>query len=217
MDERDLWHASAPDTDSKWAFRAMLASLVPCLGPIPAIGLLIPAIRDLRRGTTGRGLVAVAITLTVVQLAALAGIYVLIPKMELARDSDGTANKSGMTSFIHLKVGDCLGDSPAETEEGTQMNFFLVVPCTASHTSQVYARPVIGDVTKEFPGDEAIQAIAEEKCNQEADKLRPRPLIKAEAGIGYSVMLGGWVGNADAVCTLETEPRTDSLLDLAQR
>lgn len=217
VDERDLWNTSAPDTSSKWAFRALLASIVPCFGLIPAIGLLIPAIRDIRRGMKGKGLVAVALTLTLIQLAVVVGIYVLIPRMEVGRDAEGTATKEGMTSFIHLKVGDCLGDSPAATEDGTQMNFFKVVPCTETHGSQVYARPVVGNPADEYPGDDEVQRIAEERCADELMNLRPRVLEKAEAQWSYIMMLGGWVGAAEVVCTLETEPRTDSLYDLAKR
>lgn len=218
MREQDLWQSSAPDTDSVWAHRAMLCSIVPCLGPLPALACLVPAVRDIRNGRTGRWMVFVAVGAALLQVVAVAVLVALIARDAAVRTPGGTIARSGQVSFYNLRVGDCLGDDPIgrAQPDGTHPDTFRVVPCTSSHIREVFARPVVGTLA-EYPGDAEVGRRGDEACDKELAVLPPRVLERGATGVTVVLPTGDWFGRPDVVCLLDVEPRTSSLLDQARR
>ena len=80
----------------------------------------------------------------------------LTPSTE-QRDDTGTIVEGGDTDVFALAIGDCLTD-----DGGTVVSEVPTVPCDQPHAYEVYA-----EVTMDagpFPGDDAIDAKAEEYC-----------------------------------------------------
>lgn len=80
-------------------------------------------------------------------------------------------------SVFTLAVGDCTDTSDSSEELSTLPK----IPCDEPHTDEVYLSFEMED--DDWPGDDAIQAAAEEKCLAEFDSF---------AGIGYDDSVLDW-------------------------
>lgn len=92
--------------------------------------------------------------------ASLSGCSVLksvLPADKPERAESGEVIQEGTGSAFDLKVGDCVSDT-----EGTTVSDLPVLPCSQEHADEVFYAFELepGD----FPGDEAINAIADERC-----------------------------------------------------
>lgn len=65
--------------------------------------------------------------------------------------------ESGQADVFSIKVGDCLNEA-----SGEMVTDVPVVPCAEPHDEEAYFESVLAD--GEFPGDEAVQAQADEIC-----------------------------------------------------
>jgi uncharacterized RDD family membrane protein YckC len=79
---------------------------------------------------------------------------------------------AGEVDVFDLKVGDCLADSPTGGEEV----IFTVetVPCSEPHSEEIYA--VVTLPEGDYPGDEAMDAQADELCTAEFESFVGCPM-----------------------------------------
>jgi hypothetical protein len=76
------------------------------------------------------------------------------------RDESGVVVKAGSVPALRLRVGDCI----AVSQTG-EFETIPVVPCNERHELQVFAAFEIDEV--DFPGDNAVQSIADVRCSNE--------------------------------------------------
>ena len=117
---------------------------------------------------------------------------------------DGAKKAARQRSVFSLAVGDCY--NPNGKGEGEE---FLVeiVPCAEAHAGQVVADFKIDEGTS-YPGDDAISAIADERCPAEAGKFAPDTwaLPKGVAIFYYTPTKESWATGDRAVsCTYNKE------------
>ncbi|MFF2607220.1 septum formation family protein [Arthrobacter koreensis] len=96
--------------------------------------------------------------------------------------ADGTAEEevsAESVDAVDLKVGDCLVDDP----DAEQIEAVDVLPCTQPHDTEVYAAM---DMDRgSFPGEEAIDAAAQEFCLAEFQPYIGTDYSESALDIGY--------------------------------
>ncbi|WP_031509677.1 septum formation family protein [Streptomyces megasporus] len=121
---------------------------------------------------------------------------------------DGAKKVARQRSVFSLEPGDCYNPNSKEAEGET---FAIeVVPCDEPHQAQVVGEFTL-DKGGEFPGDEAIWAIADQRCPVEAGKFAPDTWALPE-GVGilyYTPTKESWATGDRAVsCTYTKESGT---------
>ncbi|MEU3104818.1 septum formation family protein [Streptomyces griseoflavus] len=122
---------------------------------------------------------------------------------------DGAKKVARQRSVYSLDVGDCY--NPNGKAEGTAYTV-EVVPCDEAHKGQVVGEFAI-DEGKEYPGDDGVTAIADDRCPVEAQKYAPDTwaLPKGVALFYYTPTADSWVTGDRAVsCTYTAETTTVS-------
>ncbi|MFF0116155.1 septum formation family protein [Streptomyces prasinus] len=120
---------------------------------------------------------------------------------------DGAKKVARQRSVFSLDVGDCY--NPNGKAEGTAYAV-EVVPCDEAHEGQVVAEFAI-DEGKEYPGDDGVTAIGDERCPVEAQKYAPDTWALPK-GVGlfyYTPTKESWATGDRAVsCTYTAEKGT---------
>ena len=131
---------------------------------------------------------------------ALAGCGLLHQGGDAPRDASGTPTAgNGKASAFSIKVGDCLDDAHVQGETSTAP----IVPCSGPHDSEAYARFVLDD--GDYPGDDAIQADADDDCSGTAfaDFVG---IASADSTLQYSYYFptaDSWArGDREVICTI---------------
>lgn len=117
---------------------------------------------------------------------------------------DGAKKVARQRSVFSLAVGDCY--NPNNKGEGEEV-LVEIVPCTEAHAGQVVADFKI-DEGSSYPGDDAITAIADERCPVEAGKFAPDTwaLPKGVAVFYYTPTKESWsTGDRAVTCTYNKE------------
>lgn len=78
----------------------------------------------------------------------------------VSRGEDGRVTEAGDLSVFELQAGDCLVPPDRVDDE---LRTVRVVPCEQTHTQEVFFVDDLEDV-EEYPGDEAVQALADSRC-----------------------------------------------------
>ncbi|MEU0374965.1 septum formation family protein [Streptomyces sp. NPDC006283] len=120
---------------------------------------------------------------------------------------DGAEKVARQRSVFSLAIGDCY--NPNGKAEGEALAI-EVVPCAEAHEAQVVGEFTLDDA-KTFPGDEAITAIADERCPAEAAKFAPDTwaLPKGVEMFYYTPTTESWTTGDRAVsCTYTKENGT---------
>ncbi|MFE5819790.1 septum formation family protein [Streptomyces sp. NPDC056479] len=120
---------------------------------------------------------------------------------------DGAKKVARQRSVFSLATGDCY--NPNSKGEGTEV-LVEIVPCAEAHTAQVVGDFKI-DQGSAYPGDDAISAIADERCPVEAGKFAPDTwaLPKGVAIFYYTPTKESWTTGDRAVsCTYTHESGT---------
>ncbi|GAA2408008.1 hypothetical protein GCM10010420_40190 [Streptomyces glaucosporus] len=128
---------------------------------------------------------------------------------ELIDDAkEGAKKVARQRSVFSLKPGDCYNPNGKATEG--EAFAIEVVPCDEPHQGQVVGEFKL-DKGGEFPGEEAIWAIADERCPVEAGKFAPDTWALPE-GVGifyYTPTQESWATGDRAVsCTYTKESGT---------
>ncbi|WP_369171926.1 septum formation family protein [Streptomyces sp. R28] len=120
---------------------------------------------------------------------------------------DGAKKVARQRSVFSLEIGDCY--NPNTKGEGEEV-LVEIVPCAEGHTGQVVADFKIDDKAS-YPGDDAISAIADERCPVEAGKFAPDTwaLPKGVAIFYYTPTKESWAtGDRAVTCTYNKESGT---------
>ncbi|MFE2280699.1 septum formation family protein [Streptomyces sp. NPDC059454] len=120
---------------------------------------------------------------------------------------DGAKKVARQQSVFSLDTGDCY--NPNGKAEGTAYAV-EVVPCDEAHEGQVVGEFAI-DKGTEYPGDDGISAIADDRCPVEAQKYAPDTwaLPKGAALFYYTPTKESWATGDRAVsCTYTAEKGT---------
>ena len=120
---------------------------------------------------------------------------------------DGAKKVARQRSVFSLDVGDCY--NPNGKAEGTAYAV-EIVPCDEAHEGQVVGEFAI-DEGKEYPGDDGVSAIADERCPVEAQKYAPDTwaLPKGVSLFYYTPTKESWATGDRAVsCTYTSEKGT---------
>ncbi|MFC8091630.1 septum formation family protein [Streptomyces sp. NPDC057301] len=120
---------------------------------------------------------------------------------------DGAKKVARQRSVFSLSVGDCY--NPNNKGAGTEI-LVEIVPCAEAHTGQVVGDFKIDEGSK-YPGDDAIAAIADERCPAEAGKFAPDTwaLPKGVALLHYTPTKESWATGDRAVsCSYTKESGT---------
>lgn len=80
----------------------------------------------------------------------------------------GLALACGGDDYRFLEVGECLPDGVSL--EGVREPDPDRVPCSAPHRYEVYARPSLGGLGPEWPGEAAIDVAADAACQEQLDE-----------------------------------------------
>ncbi|HEV7951466.1 MAG TPA: septum formation family protein [Glaciihabitans sp.] len=76
-------------------------------------------------------------------------------------DGDDAQQPEGETTDVFtLQVGDCVNDDPTATS--SEVSDVPTVDCAELHDNEIYDSVILPD--GDFPGDEAIQTLADEAC-----------------------------------------------------
>ncbi|MFE9172799.1 septum formation family protein [Streptomyces kebangsaanensis] len=122
---------------------------------------------------------------------------------------DGVKKVARQRSVFSLDVGDCY--NPNSKAEG-EAYAIEIVPCEEAHEGQVVGEFKI-DKGKEYPGDDGVSAIADERCSVEAEKYAPDTWALPE-GVSlsyYTPTKESWATGDRAVsCTYTAEKGTFS-------
>ncbi|AWW43023.1 septum formation family protein [Streptomyces cadmiisoli] len=122
---------------------------------------------------------------------------------------DGAQKVARQRSVFSLDVGDCY--NPNGKAEGTAYAI-EIVPCDEAHEGQVVGEFAI-DEGKEYPGDDGVSTIADDRCPVEAQKYSPDTwaLPKGVALFYYTPTKESWATGDRAVsCTYTAEKGTFS-------
>ncbi|MFD6992760.1 septum formation family protein [Streptomyces sp. NPDC059943] len=117
---------------------------------------------------------------------------------------DGAKKVARQRSVFSLDIGDCY--NPTGKAEGTAYSV-EIVPCDEAHEGQVVGEFAI-DKGKEYPGDDGVAAIADDRCPVEAQKYSPDTwaLPQGVALFYYTPTLESWATGDRAVsCTYTAE------------
>ncbi|MFF5159021.1 septum formation family protein [Streptomyces sp. NPDC000348] len=120
---------------------------------------------------------------------------------------DGAKKAARQRSVFSLDVGDCY--NPNGKAEGTAY-LVEIVPCDEAHEGQVVGEFAI-DEGKEFPGDDGVSTIADDRCPVEAQKYAPDTwaLPEGAALFYYTPTKESWATGDRAVsCTYTAEKGT---------
>jgi hypothetical protein len=123
---------------------------------------------------------------------------------------DGAKKVARQRSVFSLAVGDCYNPNGKEAEGETLA--IEMVPCEEPHQGQVVGEFEL-DEAKAFPGNEAIWAIADERCPAEAQKFAPDTwaLPQGVETLHYTPTQESWATGDRAVsCTYNKEKGTFS-------
>lgn len=118
------------------------------------------------RSRTARVLAAAGGTLLIASgLAGCAQVEDLVRGGGAERDAETSeVTESGTESVFDIEVGDCLKE-PEGT--GQQVTDVEVIPCSDEHDYEVYYAYSVDDLGEEWPGEEAITADGDAKCNEQ--------------------------------------------------
>ncbi|MGW6911871.1 septum formation family protein [Streptomyces sp. NPDC054940] len=144
---------------------------------------------------------------TVVALLAIGAVGCSDVSDAVDSAKDGAKKVARQRSVFSLAIGDCY--NPNNKGEGTEV-LVEIVPCAEAHTGQVVGDFKIDEGTK-YPGDDAISAIADERCPAEAEKLAPDTwaLPKGVAVFYYTPTQESWAtGDRAVTCTYTKESGT---------
>ncbi|GAA2458925.1 septum formation family protein [Streptomyces glaucus] len=122
---------------------------------------------------------------------------------------DGAKKVARQRSVFSLDLGDCY--NPNGKAEGTAYAV-EIVPCDEAHQGQVVGEFAI-DEGKEYPGDDEVSAIADERCPVEAQKYAPDTwaLPQGVSLLYYTPTKESWATGDRAVsCTYTAEKGTFS-------
>jgi len=89
--------------------------------------------------------------------------------------AESTPSENGEINSVDLSVGDCLATRPGADGSDLIENV-TVVDCSQPHAAEVYAQFALPD--GDFPGDDAVQASAQERCV---------PEFEAFVGVSFDV------------------------------
>ncbi|MCL8011786.1 septum formation family protein [Streptomyces sp. AS02] len=120
---------------------------------------------------------------------------------------DGAKKVARQRSVFSLDLGDCY--NPNNKGEGEEV-LVEIVPCDEAHAGQVVGEFKVDEAAK-YPGDEAISAVADERCPVEAAKLAPDTwaLPKGVAVFYYTPTQESWAtGDRAVTCTYTKESGT---------
>ncbi|KUM74740.1 septum formation family protein [Streptomyces curacoi] len=118
---------------------------------------------------------------------------------------DGAKKVARQRSVFSLSIGDCY--NPNSKGEGETM-LVEIVPCDEAHAGQVVGEYKIEEEKKSYPGDEAIWAVADERCPAEAGKFTPDTwaLPKGVEIFYYTPTKESWAtGDRAVTCTYTKE------------
>ncbi|MFG6503080.1 septum formation family protein [Microbacterium sp. P05] len=131
--------------------------------------------------TLTRSSIAAAALLSVIALGGCSAIQGLIGGggETVARDADTQEVTEGGTADVFtLRVGDCFDDTSADAKEISEVP---AVPCDQPHDNEIYHEFTMPD--GDFPGQEALDAAADEECAAEFDTF---------VGIAYADSVLDW-------------------------
>lgn len=144
-----------------------------------------------------RSTFAAVALLSVVALGGCSAIQGLVGGGEtVARDSDTQeVTEAGTADVFSLRVGDCFDDADTDSEE---ISSVAAVPCAEPHDNEIYYEFTMPE--GEYPGDEAINAAADEQCALQFDTFVG--LAYAESVLDFFTVTpteGSWTGADDRV------------------
>ncbi|MFJ6560314.1 DUF4190 domain-containing protein [Streptomyces sp. NPDC091412] len=150
-----------------FAVTALVTSLV-CLAPLGLIFGIVALVQISRKGQRGKGLAIAGISVSgaVLLLAALVAGTADFKVWTLpGRDSSGEVTRSGWTTILSLRTGDCFNPGTEIERDKSTLNDASVelVPCDTSHRGEAYASFTLSG-QRDFPGTDTIAAIAMPRC-----------------------------------------------------
>ncbi|WP_030861255.1 septum formation family protein [Streptomyces sp. NRRL S-37] len=117
---------------------------------------------------------------------------------------DGAKKVARQRSVFSLDIGDCYNPNGKAEGEAYSVE---IVPCDEAHEGQVVGEFTIDEGT-EYPGDDKISTIADDRCPVEAQKYSPDTwaLPKGAALFYYTPTMESWATGDRAVsCTYTAE------------
>lgn len=118
------------------------------------------------------------------------------------RDEDGVVIEGGDVGVLALNVGDCFDDPPGvfETDEVTEIETVVAIPCDEPHDNQAYAKFDLPD--GDWPGDTAATNAAFDGCLSRFESMLGEPYETSPLDIlPLSPTRDGWsLGDHEVLC-----------------
>ncbi len=86
-------------------------------------------------------------------------------------------------SVFDLTLGDCF-DPTEDVELGVVASDVRILPCTEPHGYEIYFAFNIGDTDTEFPGEQQIDQIWQDRCLEEFEPFVGTPYAESRLGAG---------------------------------
>jgi len=178
-----------------------------------AIVCVISAIKEIKAGRKGKGLLTAALVFVAIQVAVALAVWLATSNAFVERNSSGQVTQGGRSSFVSLRVGDCLAPDPVKAaSDGSSIDVFAVVPCSQLHSREVASRPMLS--AGEFPGQDEVARLAEEKCGKLAETPLGPSMASGVADLEYFVPEADWFSPAhDAICVITFKEQKGSFID----
>jgi hypothetical protein len=165
---------------------------------------IVALVQIRRSGEPGRGTAILGIVLSCLWIAGITYAATHDDFLGPPRDSRGAISSDGTLPAVALEVGDCV-NGLADQEEVSDLP---AVPCTKAHHAEVYA--ILSLPRTEFPGDDALSDLAQEKCGRAFDELDGLPPgVVSDPGFTLSWLQpfqADWVGGDRRItCLVATE------------
>jgi hypothetical protein len=172
---------------------------------------IVALVQIRRSGEPGRGTAILGIVLSCLWLAGVGYAATHEDFLGPSRDANGAISSDGTLSTVSLRVGDCV-NGLADQQEVSELP---AIPCTKPHEAEVFAIVELDDA--EFPGDEELSSLSEQRCGQEFDALADVPAeVLDDPALGLSWLQPfeeDWTrGDHSIACLVSTDaPRTGSI------
>ncbi|RIQ21878.1 DUF4190 domain-containing protein [Jiangella rhizosphaerae] len=180
-----------------FAIAALVLGIVVVI-PLAIVFGIIALVQTAKTGQKGRGLAIGGLVAAGLWIVLFVGLGVWAVMSEPERNEAGEITEGGTVSTFDVEVGDCL-NGLRETEDETAISMLPAVPCDEPHEGEVYATFDLED--GDYPGEEAISALAGERCDAALLSYSASAYDDRNVGIFFLYPQEvGWPQDREVVC-----------------
>jgi hypothetical protein len=188
-----------------FSIAALTMALFGCGMPVSITFGVLGLVQSRRNGDRrGRFFAIAALTINGIIILVIAGAIGASIARGPDRDATGAVRGERSIALDRLRVGDCIADI-SETS-----GYVDVVPCSAAHTSEVFAQFTLP--AGEWPGETRVKAAADDGCEKRFPQYAGGKPDGSTALLGVPPDSLDWPGERGVTClTYRLTPTTSSV------